>query len=127
MKRIKYLLLSFFSISMFWACGSNNNSIEAYKSKESNAASAAEQLFTSKCSMCHSLQEDKIGPSLAGASQRWGADRTKLKSFIKNAQAYIKTGDPYAAKLYEKWNRSNMPVFEQLSDDELNALIEYIK
>jgi cytochrome c551/c552 len=77
--------------------------------------------------MCHSLNEDKIGPALAGATQRWGGDTSQLKGFIKNAQSVINSGDAYAISLYNKWNRSNMPAFPNLTDQELNALLEYLR
>jgi cytochrome c551/c552 len=115
-KTIVVLLLS---ICLFWyACGS---STEEQKKGPVDAVA----LFSSQCSMCHDMHEDKIGPALAGVQARWGNDTAKLKSFIKNNQILIQSGDPYAKALYEKWHQSAMPIFTQLSDAELNALLAY--
>lgn len=111
----------FFLISscLFWyACGSTTNE---QKSGPVDAAA----IFTSQCSMCHEMQQDKIGPALAGVGARWGNDVPKLKSFIKNNQSIIHSGDPYAKALYEKWHQSAMPLFTNLSDAELTALVAY--
>lgn len=115
-------------MSAIWACGnSGQTSISDFKTADATRASLAENIFTEKCSICHSINEDKIGPALAGTAARWGKDAEKLKAFIRNSQAYINTGDPYATKLYEKWNRSNMPAFPNLTDEELEALVVYIQ
>ncbi len=126
--RKKYWIIGFLAMSAIWACGnSDQTTISDFKTADATTASAAENIFNEKCSMCHSINEDKIGPALAGSSARWGKDAEKLKAFIKNSQAYINTGDPYATKLYEKWNRSNMPAFPNLTDKELDALVEYLQ
>lgn len=77
--------------------------------------------------MCHEFNEDKIGPALKGVSERWAGDTARLKAFIRNSQAVIKSGDPYANELYTKWNQSVMPPFEGLSPAELDALVHYLK
>lgn len=127
MKYKKYWILSLCSLSLFWACGSSNSTIEDYKTKESAGASKGEEIFNAKCSMCHSLSEDKIGPALSGVQQRWSGDIPRLKSFIRDAQSMINSGDAYAAPLYEKWNKSNMPSFPNLTEQELNDLVVYLK
>jgi mono/diheme cytochrome c family protein len=115
-------------MSVIWACGNNNQkTMSDFKTADATTASAAENIFTEKCSICHSINEDKIGPALSGSSARWGNKPEKLKAFIRNSQAYINTGDPYATKLYEKWNRSNMPAFPNLTNKELDALVEYLQ
>lgn len=121
------MVLSLSALSLLWACGSSNSSIEDYKKNEMTGGSSGADIFNAKCSMCHSLKEDKIGPALSGVQQRWGGDTGKLKLFIRDAQSVINSGDAYAASLYEKWNRSNMPSFSSLSEDEINDLVEYLK
>lgn len=104
---------------LFWyACGS---SAEEHKKGPVDAAA----IFASQCSMCHDVQQDKIGPALTGVKVRWANDLTTLKQFIKNNQSVIASGHPYAAALYQKWHQSNMPQFTALSDEEIDALIAY--
>ncbi len=120
------MVLCLSTLSLLWACGSSNSSIGDYKSKEKASGSLGANIFDAKCSMCHSLNEDKIGPALSGVKQRWGNDEAKLKMFIRDAQSVISGGDAYAATLYEKWNKSNMPSFPNLNDEEMNDLVEYL-
>lgn len=119
-------ILLFFSILFVNACSSETKSINDYKSTNSGKESKGSILFASKCAMCHNKENDLIGPSLAGVSDRWKDNPDKLVSFIKNSQALIQGGDVYSVNLYEKWNRSIMPSFEQLSDQEIADLIEYL-
>lgn len=121
MKHKKHLIAALFSLSFMWACGSATE-----QTATTTAPNKTEDLFSSKCSMCHAFNEDKIGPALAGVQQRWN-DKQKLKAFIRNSQAVIAGGDPYATALYAKWNQSAMPSFPELSEQELDELIEYLK
>ena len=87
-------------------------------------AQDAAKLFKSNCASCHKPTEQKlIGPGLKGIKDRW-PDQTKLIAWIKNSQEFLKTGDAYANKLYEEYNKSIMPAFA-LSDEEVIALIEW--
>lgn len=115
-KTIAFLLLT--SCLFWYACGA---SADEQKSVKVDAAA----LFTNQCSMCHDVQQDKIGPALAGVRARWANDTATLKKFIKNNQAVIASGHPYAQALYQKWHQSNMPQFTGLSDEELDALVAY--
>lgn len=127
MKIFASLSFIILSISLLVACGNQNGkSIDDFKSTGADVQNI-DALFSSKCGMCHGINEDKIGPALSGALQRWDNDPKRLKAFIKNSNEVIQSGDPYAQSLYQKWNRSAMPSFPNLSEDELNQLIEYIK
>jgi cytochrome c551/c552 len=119
-------ILMVFALPIFNACSSETKSIKDFKSISTEKESEGSILFASKCAMCHSKEKDLIGPSLAGVSARWKENPEKLVAFIKNSQAVIKGGDAYAINLYEKWNRSIMPSFEQLSDQEIADLINYL-
>jgi hypothetical protein len=56
-----------------------------------------------------------------------GGDRGKLRAWIHNSQAYLKTGDKYANELYLKWNKTAMNAFPQLSDKDIDAILDYVK
>lgn len=87
------------------------------------------KLFKMKCATCHNtnMKADMTGPALGGVMQRWNGDTTKLYSFIRNAVGYINTAnDPYAIALYEKWNKSVMQSFPELTDEEIDAILVYI-
>lgn len=85
------------------------------------------KLFKANCASCHKITDQKlVGPGLAGVEDRWGGDRTNLKAWIKNSTEYLKTGDAYAVKLFEEYNKSVMPA-QALSDEEIDAVLDYVK
>lgn len=88
------------------------------------AIALGRQLFTGNCTVCHALNEVMVGPALAAVHERrpvpW------LKDFIRNSQKVIQSGDTYAVNLYNEYNKTMMPPFN-FSDEELNAILAYIK
>lgn len=83
-------------------------------------------LFSQNCSSCHSVKKDLVGPALAGTEDRW-PDKDKLKAWIRNSQAFLKTGDKYATDLFNKFNKIPMNAFSQLTDAEIDAMLDFIK
>lgn len=86
-------------------------------------------LFNTNCAACHNLDRKMVGPALRNVEQRLldqeGLDREWLYSWIRNSSAVIKSGDPYAVKIYEEYNKAAMTAFPQLSDDDLNNILAY--
>jgi cytochrome c2 len=89
------------------------------------AQANGQALFSANCASCHAVHKDLTGPALAGVEQRWG-DKKKLHSWIRNNQAFLKTGDKYANELYVKWNKTAMNLFPNLTDEEIDAILGYI-
>ncbi len=89
-------------------------------------AQNGQALFSSNCASCHAVYRDLTGPALAGVEDRWG-DKDRLYSWIRNNQAFLKTGDKYANELYVKWNKTPMNLFPNLTDPEIDAILTYIK
>ncbi len=95
----------------------------------SNSLTAADgaKIFKQNCAVCHSLGANKLtGPGLAGVMSRV-PNEDWLKKWIKNSDALIKAGDSYAVKIYNENGKAAMTVFEFLSDEEITAVVEYIK
>ncbi|HEX8460031.1 MAG TPA: cytochrome c, partial [Segetibacter sp.] len=90
------------------------------------AQANGQALFSSQCASCHAVHKDLTGPALAGVEERWG-DKAKLYSWIRNNQAFLKTGDKYANELYLKYNKTQMNLFPNLTDPEIDAILGYIK
>lgn len=83
-------------------------------------------LFKTNCASCHSLGSNKLtGPGLEGVTKRVPG-KEWLHKWIKNSDALIKAGDPYAVKVFEENNRIPMTTFTNLSDAEIDAIIAYI-
>jgi cytochrome c551/c552 len=89
-------------------------------------AQNGQALFSANCASCHAVHKDLTGPALAGVEERWG-DKKKLHAWIRNNQAFLKTGDKYANDLYNQWNKTAMNLFPNLSDAEIDAILAYIK
>lgn len=83
------------------------------------------QIFQSNCAACHKTTGDKlVGPGMAGITEKRSADW--LKSWIKDSQGLINSGDADAKAIYAEYNNSPMPGFPQLSDADMTALIDYL-
>jgi mono/diheme cytochrome c family protein len=83
-------------------------------------------LFQQNCASCHAVNKKLTGPALAGVEERW-SEKKNLYAWIKNSAAYLKTGDPYANKLYEEYNKVAMNNFPGLADADIDAILAYIK
>lgn len=85
---------------------------------------AGEQSFITNCSPCHGVHQEKLGPMLAGITHK--KTRQWLVTFIRDAQAVVLSGDPYATHLYEAYNQVVMPSFDALTDGEIEDILRYI-
>ena len=83
-----------------------------------------ESLFKANCRACHAVNQQLVGPALAGVYDR--RDMDWIKAFIKNSQAVIASGDEYAVALYEEYNNTVMTSFN-LNDTEIESIIAYVK
>ena len=83
-------------------------------------------LFSQNCASCHAVNKNLTGPALAGVEDRW-SEKKNLYAWIKNSAAYLKTGDPYATKLYNDYNKTAMNLFPSLTDQDIDAILAYIK
>ncbi|PBQ33052.1 hypothetical protein CNR22_15120 [Sphingobacteriaceae bacterium] len=86
-----------------------------------------EKIFRQNCAVCHSLTKQKLtGPGLEGIMERIPKGEW-LKKYIMNSEKMIKSGDPYANKIYLENGKTAMTVFEgTLTDNDISALIQYI-
>lgn len=94
-----------------------------------NAVAGADgaKIFKQNCAVCHSLGSNTLtGPGLAGIADRIPSDEW-LGKWIKNNKAVTASGDAYAKKLMAEFGGADMSLFTDMSDEDLAALIEYIK
>ena len=89
------------------------------------AIAAGKTVFNANCKTCHKLDQKYIGPALRGATDRNSA--AWVKTWIKNSQAVIASGDAYAVALYKEYNNSIMPSYAFFSDTELDGVLAYIE
>src|ERR1017187_1370894 len=94
-------------------------------SQKSFAQPDGAALFNGNCSSCHSIGKGKIvGPDLKGLGERRKIDW--ILKWVKNSSAVIASGDAYAVQLFKDNNNTLMPA-QNLKDDEITAIYEYIK
>ena len=107
---------------------SNSHQISAQEEQQEtfdqNIVNSGESLFKGNCTVCHAINEVVIGPALRDVHERQSEEW--IYAFIKNSQKVIKSGDEYAVDLYNQYNQTLMTSFD-FSDDELNAILTYIK
>ncbi len=90
------------------------------------AISKGEALFNANCKACHRVHQKLIGPALAGVYDR-APSIDWLNRFIRNSAGVIASGDEYAVKLYNEYNKTQMTAFTSLKDDDIMNLLAYIK
>jgi mono/diheme cytochrome c family protein len=115
----------FFTLVLVFALISFTNYAQEI-SKDPAAISAGQALFNANCKACHRVHQKLVGPALAGVY-----DRTPsidwIKSFVKNSSAVIASGEPYAVKLYEEYNKTQMTAFSAFKDEEIMNILAYVK
>jgi nitrate reductase gamma subunit len=85
-----------------------------------------EALFQQHCGVCHAMtSKDLVGPGMAGVADRRSEEW--LTEWILNPMKMVEGGDEQAVEVYEKFNQVPMPAFEHLSEDDINALVQYIQ
>lgn len=90
-------------------------------------AAAGEKLFKINCAACHKETDAKlVGPGLKDVAKKVPQPAEEwLIKWIKNSQAVIKSGDAYANKIYEEYNKMIMPA-TALTDDEIKSILAYL-
>lgn len=114
--RNRFLLKPFFLVVLIFASCAESFSADA------------EKLFKVNCSRCHSIGKGIVtGPDLKDVHTRVPSEQW-LFNWIKNNKKMIAAGDAYAVKIYNEYNKQSMDVYEGvLTDEEINAIISYIK
>lgn len=89
-------------------------------------AAKGEAIFKSKCTACHKIDQQLIGPAL-GPQLTEETDDKYLIKWIQNNQALIAAKNPKALAIYNKFNQAGMTVFTELSDADVTNVIAYAR
>lgn len=101
---------------------------------QDEVASAADpakgkSLFNQNCAACHALNKKMTGPALANVAERLaadeGLDREWMYAWIKNSAGLIASGDAYANKIYNEYNKAAMTAFPTLSNTDIDDILAY--
>jgi len=119
--------LNFQTLAMlfFMLLGVSAYAVDPAVANSDEAIAAGKTVFNANCKQCHKLDQKSVGPALRGITDRQSI--AWAKSFIKNSQAVISSGDSYATALYKEYNNTVMPSHEFLSDGDLDNLLAYIE
>ena len=136
MDQIKYLIYPFL-IFIFLALGfiicssfppariseSQINSIE--QNTVASPLSPGKTIFQQNCQSCHSLDKNLSGPALRGVTERgpW-TKRENIYKWIRNPAEFINTNE-YAKALQKEYGQI-MPSFPQLSEKDIDSILDYI-
>jgi mono/diheme cytochrome c family protein len=81
-------------------------------------------LFLEKCASCHHPIKDGTGPALFGAAER-APNKKILYEWIRNSQKVLEAGYPYYKSVYIKYGKTTMPLFTNLTNEEIEAILLY--
>jgi mono/diheme cytochrome c family protein len=87
---------------------------------------SGEALFKTNCYSCHRIKQKWTGPALAGYETRVPSIEWTI-AWVKNSSKLIASGDEYANKIYNEYNKSQMTSFTNLKDDEILSILAYVQ
>ncbi len=93
---------------------------------EPTAIQAGETLFNANCKACHAVKRKLVGPALAGVESR-APSMQWIIDFVHNSARVIASGDEYAVKLYNEYNKTQMTAFTSLKDEDIMNILAYVK
>ncbi len=83
-------------------------------------------LFQGNCATCHNPIKEITGPALKGVTSRVPDDKL-LHAWIHNNQKVLASGNPYFTALYNRYNKTAMNLFPNLTDPEITAILKYVE
>ncbi len=86
-----------------------------------------EALFKASCAGCHGISEERVGPALGIPNPEIEALGVPyVLKWVQNPGMMIDKKDPYALKIYQKYNQQIMPSFPNITAIDLLNLKTYI-
>jgi cytochrome c551/c552 len=82
-------------------------------------------IFTSRCTSCHNVNAQVVGPALANVDQRHPVEW--IVNFVHSPKTMIAKNDKDAVALYNRFNQIVMPDHSDLSSDDIKSILAYIK
>ena len=83
-------------------------------------------LFESNCAQCHNPIKVVTGPALKGVTSRV-TDRNLLYAWIHNNTKVLASGNEYFNNLYNQYGRTPMNIFPNLTDKDIDAILNYVE
>src|ERR1700744_3115095 len=89
-------------------------------------ATKGEAIFKDKCTSCHAVDHQGVGPAL-GTVVTEETDDKWLYKWVENNTALIAAKDPKALKIYNQFNQQGMSQFGMLSDGDVANILAYVR
>lgn len=123
-KRIPIIQIALLPLLFFFcSCHSGSSSHQDTIPADSTVIASGKTLFNQYCASCHNMQQNGIGPKLAGITTEVSVEW--LRHFILNPEQTIASGDERATQLFKEY-KTMMPSFASLKDNDVNALIAFM-
>ncbi|QQR98536.1 MAG: c-type cytochrome [Sphingobacteriales bacterium] len=120
------LIALFFSVNISLKAAVTVPDLKADDAAMMEKAKEGMDVFKANCTACHAVDRKVIGPALADVWSRWDTEEN-LIAWVKNSQSLIKSGHPYANKIFNDNAKSVMQAFPTLSDDQIKNIFIYVK
>jgi cytochrome c2 len=92
-------------------------------------AKNGEKLFKANCTACHALDKQMVGPALGGIVEKLkteqNLDADWLHKWIKDNKTLRESGDKHANDIFVQFNKTEMQLFPNLSDQDISDILEY--
>lgn len=90
-------------------------------------AQDGEALFKAKCSTCHKVDGNMIGPNLKGVKQKWtdASEGDLIYEWIKNSDMLIASGKSKMAAAIKDYDASTMSP-QVVTNEEADAILSYV-
>jgi mono/diheme cytochrome c family protein len=89
------------------------------------AVEAGDGLFKGNCAQCHAVNDVVVGPALAGIDKR--RPTPWIVKWVQNSSKLVASGDEYAVKLFNQYQKQQMPSFTNLTEAEINQILQYVR
>jgi cytochrome c551/c552 len=89
------------------------------------AAPDGKAIFQSNCATCHNPLKDATGPALQNVDKTFPS-HDWVYNWVHNSSAVIASGDKFANDIYNKFGKTQMTAFPQLSKDDIDAVLKYV-
>jgi mono/diheme cytochrome c family protein len=87
-------------------------------------ADKGSDLFDSKCSPCHDIDDVNLAPALRGITKALSPEF--IMNYLMNT-AEMQKKDPYVQKLIQDWKRVPIMKNQQLKEKDARAILEYLR
>lgn len=85
---------------------------------------AGKTIFTQRCTSCHAVSKDVVGPALGNVDKTDNIEW--IIQFVHGSQAMVKAGDKRAVELFNAHNQTVMPNHLDLSAQDIKNIFAYI-